>query len=61
MEAAKDLLKRAVELDSALKYPEALVCYEQGVQNLLRQMKSTNNTCSYYSMEHCVKYNVMFE
>ena len=39
MEAAKDLLKRAVELDAAQKYSEALVCYEQGVQNLLRQMK----------------------
>lgn len=41
MEAAKDLLQRAVELDSALKYSEALVCYEQGIQNLLRAMGGT--------------------
>ena len=39
MDTAKDLLKRAVELDSAQKYPEALICYEQGVQNLLRRLK----------------------
>ena len=38
MEAAKDLLRRAVELDAALRYSEALVCYEQGIQNLLRAM-----------------------
>ena len=36
MEAAKDLLKRAVDLESAQKFSEALVCYEEGVQNLLR-------------------------
>ena len=38
MEAAKDLLKRAVELDSAQKFSEALICYEEGIQNLLRAM-----------------------
>ena len=38
MNAAKDLLKRAVELDSAQKYSEALICYEEGIQNLLRAM-----------------------
>ena len=38
MDAAKDLLKRAVELDSAQKYSEALICYEEGIQNLLRAM-----------------------
>ena len=36
MDAAKDLLKRAVEVDSAQKYSEALICYEEGIQNLLR-------------------------
>ncbi len=46
MEAAKDLLKRAVELDSAHKYSEALICYEQGVQNLLRQMKGLKSSHS---------------
>lgn len=39
MEAAKDLLRRAVELDSAQRYPEALICYEEGIQNLLRTME----------------------
>ena len=36
MEAAKDLLKRAVELDLADKHSEALICYEEGIQNILR-------------------------
>lgn len=36
MDAAKDLLKRAVELDSAGKYSESLICYEEGIQNILR-------------------------
>lgn len=39
MDAAKDLLKRAVELDSAEKYTEALICYEEGIQNVLRAMR----------------------
>ena len=38
MQAAKDLLKRAVELDTAEKYKEAIICYEEGIQNLLRAM-----------------------
>lgn len=37
--AAKDLLKRAVELDKEQKYSEALICYEEGIQNLLRAME----------------------
>ena len=38
MDAAKDLLKRAVELDSAQRYSEAIICYEEGIQNILRAM-----------------------
>ena len=38
MDAAKDLLHRAVELDAAKRYPEALICYQEGIQNLLRSM-----------------------
>ena len=38
MDAAKDLLKRAVELDSAQRFSEALICYEEGIQNLLRAL-----------------------
>jgi len=41
MEAAKDLLKRAVALDAAQKLSEALICYEEGVRNLLRAMEGT--------------------
>ena len=49
MNAAKDLLKRAVELDSAQKYSEALICYEEGIQNLLRAIggKYTPHYSSY--------------
>ena len=39
MEAAKDLLRRAVDLESARKFSEALICYEEGIQNLLRVME----------------------
>ena len=39
MQAAKDLIKRAVDLDSAQKYKEALICYEEGIQNLLRAIE----------------------
>ena len=44
MDAAKDLLKRAVELDSAQRFSEALICYEEGIQNLLRAMGGKQNT-----------------
>ena len=37
--AAKDLLKRAVELDSAQRYSEAIICYEEGIQNILRAIR----------------------
>ena len=36
MEAAKDLLRRAEELHTAGKLSEALICYEEGIQNVLR-------------------------
>ena len=49
MNAAKDLLKRAVELDSAQKYSEALICYEEGIQNLLRAMGGKRNWVSWHS------------
>ncbi len=42
MEAAKDLLLRAVELDAADKHSEALICYEEGIQNILRAMGGEN-------------------
>ena len=47
LQAAKDLLKRAVELDSAQRYSEARICYEEGIHNLLRCMKGQcgQSTC----------------
>ncbi len=39
MDAARDLLARAVELDHSMRYSESLICYEEGIQNLLRTMK----------------------
>lgn len=43
LQSAGDLLRRAVELDTAMKYSESLVCYEEGIQVLIRLMpgKST--------------------
>ena len=36
MESATQMLRRAVELDSSKKYSEAKVCYEEGVEILLK-------------------------
>ena len=52
MEAAKDLLKRAVDLDTAEKYSEALICYEEGIQNLLRAMGGNVLPWSFPSIQH---------
>ncbi len=38
MDAIKDLLERAVELDKARKYREALICYERGIHIILKAM-----------------------
>lgn len=43
MESAVTLLKRATELDSATKYGEALVCYQEGIQLLMTVLKGRNN------------------
>ena len=45
MDAAKDLLKRAVELDSAQRYSEAIICYEEGIQNILRAIGGIRILC----------------
>ena len=58
MEACTDLLKRAVELDAAQRYPEALVCYEEGIQNLLRAMGGTQS--GLYSRETSKILNILF-
>lgn len=39
LQSAGDLLKRAIELDTAMKYSESLVCYEEGIQVLIRLMR----------------------
>ena len=40
------LLKRAAALDSAKKYSEALICYQEGIQLLMKVLKGENtNSC----------------
>lgn len=53
MDAAKDLLKRAVELDNAQRYTESLICYEEGIQNLLRAMSTR-----YYELYNVTTCNI---
>ena len=38
MEAATQMLKRAVELDTSKKYSESKVCYEEGIEMLLKTL-----------------------
>lgn len=37
--AAAAVLKRAVDLDSESRYPQALVCYQEGIDLLLQVLK----------------------
>ena len=37
--SAKDLLTRAVELDGARRFTEALVCYQEGTHLLINVLK----------------------
>ncbi|KAM9212001.1 MIT domain-containing protein 1 isoform 2-T2 [Dugong dugon] len=41
--AAVTVLKRAVELDSESRYPQALVCYQEGIDLLLQVLKGTKD------------------
>nr|4A5X_A Chain A, MIT DOMAIN-CONTAINING PROTEIN 1 [Homo sapiens]4A5X_B Chain B, MIT DOMAIN-CONTAINING PROTEIN 1 [Homo sapiens] len=41
--AAATVLKRAVELDSESRYPQALVCYQEGIDLLLQVLKGTKD------------------
>ena len=41
MEAAGQVLKRAVELDNEEKYSEALVCYQEGIDILFNSVKQS--------------------
>eukprot|EP00794_Sanderia_malayensis_P016833 gene16834-18531_t len=43
MEAAGKVLKRAVELDQQEKYPESLVCYQEGIDMLLASVKTSTD------------------
>ncbi|XP_066915355.1 MIT domain-containing protein 1-like [Clytia hemisphaerica] len=38
MEAATQMLKRAVELDTSKKYSESKICYEEGIEMLLKTL-----------------------
>ncbi|XP_077199608.1 MIT domain-containing protein 1 isoform X2 [Paroedura picta] len=42
-EPAVSVLKRAVELDSASRFQESLVCYQEGIDLLLRVLKATKD------------------
>ncbi|XP_070252778.1 MIT domain-containing protein 1 isoform X2 [Myotis yumanensis] len=41
--AAVTVLKRAVELDAESRYPQALVCYQEGIDLLLQVLKGTKD------------------
>lgn len=41
-EAAGQVLKRAVVLDKENKYPESLICYQEGIQLLLDAMRNSS-------------------
>jgi hypothetical protein len=43
MDSAVTLLKRATELDSAGKYNESLVCYQEGIQLLMTVLKGISD------------------
>ena len=36
LQSAQSLLARAVELDTAQRYSEALICYEEAIQMLIK-------------------------
>lgn len=38
--AAASVLKRAVELDTARRFTESLVCYQEGLQLLMEALKA---------------------
>ena len=40
MESATQMLKRAVELDTLNRYSEAKVCYEEGIEMLLKSLNT---------------------
>ncbi|KAH0624627.1 hypothetical protein JD844_032285 [Phrynosoma platyrhinos] len=42
-EPAVSVLKRAVELDSASRFQESLVCYQEGIALLLEVLKATKD------------------
>ena len=43
MEAAGQVLKRAVDLDNQEKYSEALVCYQEGIDILFNSVKKSTD------------------
>lgn len=43
IDAAINIIKRGVELDTKKRYTEALVCYQEGLQLLVDKIKGNNN------------------
>lgn len=41
--AAVTVIKRALELESESRYPQALVCYQEGIDLLLQVLKGTKD------------------
>ncbi|XP_006764696.1 PREDICTED: MIT domain-containing protein 1 [Myotis davidii] len=46
--AAATVLKRAVELDAESRYPQALVCYQEGIDLLLQVLKGQNQLKNFF-------------
>ena len=42
LQSARSLLARAVELDTAQRYSEALICYEEAIQMLIKCIPGNN-------------------
>ena len=59
--SAISLLKRAVEMDTAHRFTEALVCYQEGIQLLLDVCKGTSvgSTFSAHSKVWCTHPNMI--
>ena len=42
LQSARSLLARAVELDTAQRYSESLICYEEAIQMLIKCIPGIN-------------------
>lgn len=54
--AVSGILQRAVELDKKLRYTEALICYQEGLQMLICMMKNETGSKKEYLREKVEEY-----